>query len=397
MMGQNGILAVICACIGMGMGAAYAEIPEEVTVGGVFDITGNWATEGEEGKTAAQLAILDFNRYLEDIGADWRMKMRVEDAQALGSVAFDKVTTLHGSGINILLGMAFSSHLSLSAGYIESNNMLALSCCSQAGNLEIDDNIFRLVPNDNNQAPAVNAMIEDAGIEVLVMVTRGDTWGDGIRDTLIDIYDGTAVEGFRYHTDAIDFSSEISLLDEQLGELIDEHGADKVGVFYVGTDEFLLMVQQMRFYDNVDDVRWFSTNTQASSIELVQDDDALAFTETTMFTATRQQVGTANHLTAYVDALLYDTYGRNASPYSYAAYDSVWLLGTAILQTESTETDDLVGAMPLVAERMLGASGPLRLTDEGDLAHASYVVMQIRNGEWVQDATYDPITQSIVR
>ncbi|MCE2509123.1 MAG: ABC transporter substrate-binding protein [Nitrosopumilaceae archaeon] len=205
----------------MGAGAAYAEIPDEVVVGGVFDITGNWATEGEEGKTAAQLAILDFNEYLEDIGADWRMKMRVEDAQAIGSVAFDKVQTLHGSGINILLGMAFSSPLSLSTGYIESNNMLALSCCSQAGNLAVDDNIFRLVPNDNNQAPAVNAMIEDSGIEVLVMVTRGDTWGDGIRDTLAGIYDGTIVAGFRYNPDAIDFSAEISLLDKQLGELVD--------------------------------------------------------------------------------------------------------------------------------------------------------------------------------
>ena len=46
---------------------------------------------------------------------------------------------------------------------------------------------------------------------------------------------------------------------------------------------------------------------------------------------------------------------------------------------------------------MIGTSGPLRLTAEGDLAHASYVVMQIRNGEWVQDATYDPITRFIVR
>ena len=29
-----------------------------------------------------------------------------------------------------------------------------------------------------------------------------------------------------------------------------------------------------------------------------------------------------NHITVYVD-ILHDTYGRNASPYSYAAYDSV--------------------------------------------------------------------------
>lgn len=387
----------MCACIGMGAGAAYAEIPDEVTVGGVFDITGSWAAEGEEGKTAAQLAILDFNKYLEDIGADWRMTMRVEDAQAIGSVAFDKVQTLYGTGIDILLGMAFTSHISLSASYVESNDILIISCCSQVDTLAIDDSVFRLVPSDGNQTPAVNAMIEDAGIEVLVLVTRGDIWGDGIRNTLSEIYNGTLVDGFRYNPDAIDFSVEVSVLDAQLGELVDEHGADKVGVLYVGTDQFLLMIQQMRFYENVDNVRWFSTNTQATSIELVQNEDALEFAEATMFTATRQQAGVANHITAYVDRLLYETYGRNPSPYSYAAYDSVWLLGNTILQTGSTETDDLVKAVPLVAERMIGAAGPLRLTDEGDLASASYTIMQIRDGEWVQDAVYDPITQSIVR
>ena len=69
-------------------------------------------------------------------------------------------------------------------------------------------------------------------------------------------------------------------------------------------------------------------------------DHALVSAETTMLIATRQPVGTANHITAYADALLYDTCGRSTSPYS-AVYYSVWLLGTAILQTESTETDDL--------------------------------------------------------
>lgn len=52
--------------------------------------------------------------------------------------------------------------------------------------------------------------------------------------------------------------------------------------------------------------------------------------------------------------------------------------------------------MPL-DERMSGASGPLRPADGGDLAHASYVAMQIRNEEWVQDTAHDPITRSTMR
>lgn len=49
--------------------------------------------------------------------------------------------------------------------------------------------------------------------------------------------------------------------------------------------------------------------------------------------------------------------------------------------------------MPLDG-RMIGVSAPLRLADGGNLAYASYVAVQIRNGEWVQDTAHDPITRS---
>ena len=391
------VIIAACLSIGLGAGAAHAEIPEEVVIGGVFDITGNWAAEGEAGKNAAELAIMDFNKYLENIGADWSMSMRVEDSQATGSVALDKVQTLRGQGINILVGMAFSSHLSLTASYVDANNMLVLSCCSQAGNLAIDDNMFRMTPNDDNQAPAVNAMLEDAGIEVMVLVTRGDTWGDGMRDTVSEIFNGTIVDGFRYNPDAIDFSTEVALLDENIGALIEEHGAEKIGVLYVGVDEFLLIVEQMKYYTNVKEVRWFATNTQASSTLLLQDEVTINFANDIMLTATLQSAGEANHITAHVNTEMNDAYGRSPSSYALSAYDSVWVLGNAILQTNSIEVDGLVNAIPMVAEHMIGASGPLYLTEAGDRAHAEYMIMQVQDGQWIQEAQYDPVTQSVMR
>ena len=322
--------------------------------------------------------------------------VRVEDAQSLGSVAFEKVQTLRGVGVDILLGMAFSSHLQLAASYVNDNNMLVISHGSQAANLAIDDNMFRLVPNDGNQALAVAAMIEDAGVEVLLFVTRNDVWGEGLRDSVVEIYDGTIVEGIRYSPDANEFSAEVSIIDEIIGELVAEHGADKVGVLYIGTDEFVSIIQQMRFYENVDDVRWFTTNTHASK-QIVLQDDLVDFVEKTMLTATLTKSAESNHITEHVKTFVNDTYGENPNVYSYGAYDSVWLLGSAILQANSAEVDDLIVALPLVAEHMIGAGGPLRLTDKGDLAHAEYDILQVRNGEWVFDAEFDSASGSIIR
>ena len=399
-MNTNIVFAAVAACVAslaMGAGAAHAEIPDEVEVGGIFDITGSWAAEGEASKNAAVQAVADFNEYLEGIGADWSMTMKVEDAQAQGSVAFDKLTALRGTGISLVLGMGFSSHITLATSYIEQNDILVISHASQALNLATDDSVFRLVPNDGNQAFAIDAMLDDANIEVLVLVTRADAWGDGLRNSMTEMFDGTVAEGIRYDIPAKDLSAEVSLLDEEVGELIEQHGADKIGVLFVGVDEFVLMIEQMAFYENVKNVRWFGSNTQGQNAELIQNEAALEFTEATMFTATRQQLGTTNHITAHVDTFMNNTYGYDPTTYTYAAYDSVWLLGSTILQTGSTDTDTLTAAIPLVAQHMVGAAGQLLLTEHGDLVPASYDIRQIRDGGWVDIAVYDPATRSITR
>lgn len=388
-------LAVLAAGMLSGTGPAYAQVPETVRIGGVFDVTGNWSLEGEEGKTAAEFAVEDFNRYLTAMGQDWSFEMLVEDAQANASVALDKIQTLKGTGIDLLVGVGFSSHIQLAKSYIDSNNMLAISHGSQAANLAIDDSIFRLRPDDSNQAPVINAMLKDAGIEVLATVNRDDTWGNGLKDGVLDIFDGDTVELLSYPPDAIDFSVEVSILDEDLGKLIDKYGADKVGVLYVGTQEFLQIVQQANPYENIPKVRWFGSNTQSSSTDLVEDPFALKFTQRTQFTAVRA-VSEDNSIRQSLDARIMEKYDRATSPYSYSAYDSVWLLGTAILHTQSTDVATLTAAIPLVANHTLGSIGPLELNAAGDLAGSTYQVWKVVNGQWVKYANYNSATMSLV-
>ena len=70
---------LLIAVLSLFMGASVVYADDTVTIGGVFNISG-WA-EGERSKTAAEFAVDDFNEYLDMIGADWNLKMRVEDTQ----------------------------------------------------------------------------------------------------------------------------------------------------------------------------------------------------------------------------------------------------------------------------------------------------------------------------
>lgn len=388
-------LAVAAACLVPGVAAA--QIPDEVKIGGIFEVSGSWSSEGEQAKTAAEFAIEDFNGYLRGIGAGWSMSMQVEDAQGSPSVVQEKIHTLHGINIDMLVGMAFSNHIHLSKSYIDKNHILVISHAAQAENLAIDDSVFRLVPHDGNQSPAVGAVIRDAGVEVLVTVSRADTWGDGLRDGIASSFGGEVIKLIRYDAVATDFSVSVSVLDTEIRGLIDEHGADKVGVLYIGNDEFLTMIQQMKFYENVHKVRWFGTTTQANAEYFVEDPVAREFANQTAFTATRYGESEGNEIRRALDERFVAKYNSTASSYGYAAYDSVWLLGLAILQTQSVDTETLANAIPLVAEHMLGAVGPLALTDAGDLASFAFEAWQVRDGAWAKYGEYDPESMTILR
>ena len=383
--------------VSLAMGVAAADIPEEVKIGGIFEVSGSWSSEGEQAKTAAEFAIADLNEYLGSLGADWFMSMQVEDAQGSPAVVQEKIQSLYGIGIDKIIGMAFSGHIQVSKSYIDNNGIIIISHAAQSKNLAIVDSVFRLVPHDGYQTPAIAAVIEDAGIEVLVTVNRADTWGDGLRDGVISHFDGEVVDLIRYDTVATDFSVSVWLLDDELQRLIDQYGADKVGVLYIGNDEFLTMIHQMRLYENIPMVRWFSTNTQANAEYFTVGPVARDFATQTEFTVTRYVKSDDNTIRQHLDKRFIEKYNSTASPYGYAAYDSVWLLGLAILQAQSADTQMLTDAIPLVAEHTLGAAGPLVLTDEGDLATFAFEAWQFRNGTWVKYGDYDPNSMAIVR
>ena len=398
---NNTVLTILVASVVVGavtgVASAHEGIPDVVKIGGLFDISGDWSLEGEEAKSAAELAVDDFNEYLAAIGADWTLEMRVEDAQANASVAQDKISSFKGSAIDLLVGVGYSSHIQLAKSYIDRSNILVISHASQAANLAVDDTIFRLVPNDSNQSPAVNAMLEDAGIEVLATVIRNDPWGNGLKLGIAEIFEGEIVELSNYDPQGFDFSVTASYINDEIPKLVEEHGADKVGILYVGSGEFEILVQQMDPHDNVDKVRWFSTNTQAQRVtDLIDDDQFREFYEATNFTAVRTTLGGGNHLAEYVDNFVYEKYNRTAAfGYTYPSYDSVWLLGTSILQAQTTDVNVLTEVVPLVASRSLGSAGPLELSEVGDLVQSTYEVWRVVDGEWVRIAGYDQVTQSL--
>ncbi len=410
--GIAGILIVIGIAFGvLGSDTAPTETSElpdtveeisglsgEVKIGLILPLTGDLATHGLENLEGSKYGVVEFNKHLEEIDAPWHLKMVSEDSATSPVIALEKLTALNAKGIGIVVGPETSSNIRNIKGYSDSNNMLLVSCCSSAPALAIpNDSVFRLVPDDTNQGTAISKLIQHEGIEVLIPVWRGDTWGDGLSEASTGSFvdrGGQIDEGIRYNPESPEFSASTSLLAEKVRGYVEEYGADKVAVLFLGFAEILQFTQSASQHDILDDVRWFGPGANTKEHRLIDDPIGLEFSTSVQFT-TVQFAASKNPIYDKVQAHLTETLGTEPNTFVHSSYDAVWLIGLAMLETQSTDVSTIKAIFPEIAENYSGAIGATKLNEAGDLAQADYEVWGIRGGEWVLLGKYTQSDDSI--
>ncbi|MCH6586638.1 MAG: ABC transporter substrate-binding protein [Thaumarchaeota archaeon] len=375
-----------------------SELSGVVNIGLILPLSGDLATHGLENLEGSKLGVVEFNKHLEEIGAPWTLKMTSEDSATNPVIALEKLTSLNAKGIKIIVGPETSSNIRNMKGYSDSNNMLLVSCCSSAPALAIpNDSVYRLVPDDSNQGTALSKLIQHEGIEVLVPVWRGDTWGDGLSAATTSSFvqrGGIIDEGIRYNPESPEFSASTSLLAEKVQGYVDEYGKDKVGIVFLGFAEILQFIQSASQHEILDDVRWFGPGANTKEHRLIDDPIGLEFSTNVQFT-TVQFAASKNPIYDKVQAHLTETLGTEPNTFVHSSYDAVWIIGLAMLETQSTDVTTIKSVISDIAENYSGAIGPTILNEAGDLAQADYEIWGIRGGEWILLGQYTQSTDSI--
>ena len=378
--------------------AQTSQLEGEVTIGLILPLTGDLATHGKENLEGSKLGVSDFNAHMEELGEPWHLKMVSEDSATNPVMALEKLTSLNAKGIGVVIGPETSSNIRNIMGYANAHNMLLISCCSSAPALAIpDDSVYRLVPNDSNQGTALAKLLRNEGIEVMVPVWRGDTWGDGLQEAAADSFrmrGGIVDEGIRYNPEIPEFSASTSLLSQTVQEHIDEHGAGQVAVLFLGFAEILQFMQSASEHGPLDDIRWFGPGANTKEHKLIDDPIGLEFSTAIQFT-TVQVAASKSQVYERVQAYLTETLGTTPNTFVHSSYDAPWLVGLSMLATQSDDVTDIKAVFSEVAAEYHGAIGNTKLNAAGDLAQANYEVWGIRGGEWVLLGQYNYADDSI--
>jgi len=372
----------------------------EIPIGALLCLTGDLATYGMREKVAVELAVDDFNEYLAAVGANFTLKLLVEDTETKPDVALTKLQSLAARGVKAIVGPLSSGELKNIKGYADSNNIVVVSQSSTSEELSIpDDFVFRLVTSDNPQGRGLAKLMFDKGIRHVIMMYRGDTYGVGLADVIADTftsYGGSIIDRIMYNPDATSFSAELASLNTKVAQAVQQFGADKVAIELVSFEEAAQVLLQANDYPTLLGVEWFACDGTAQSSRIAEQAGAQAAAVglySTIFAMkfTDKWANLRERIIAEI--------GEEPDTYAYIAYDCLWIIGLSILGTNVYSGQAIKDALPSVADSYFGASGWTQLNAAGDRAPEEYdvfvVVPKGTGFDWEKAATYNYASNSV--
>jgi len=349
-------------------------------IGFLFPVSGDFSSHGNENMIAANMALEDFNGYLKEKGATWRLDAKMSDSQTSPEKSLQVVKDFHDQGIQIIIGPQTSAELSLIKPYADVNGMLILSPSSTAPSLALKDNIYRLAPVDTNQGRALSEILRQEGIQSVLLLTRADTWGNDLAESITDSFDGTT-RMIPYNPNTPFYEKTTSFLLTNLNKQLEKYDNEQVAIIMLGFAESREFMNQAAKHPEFSNVLWFGSDSNANEKKITDDPVTLNFAKKVDFRAV-QFAPSENTIKDNVETRITEITGGMPSSYSFSSYDAVWVIGKSIEKTNSDDPTIIGEALRDVSANHKGALGSFVLNEAGDLDSGSYDVWSIVEDEW---------------
>lgn len=362
-----------------------------VMIGHLVPITGGLSQFGADGKAAVDIAVDDYNEYLDEQGVEWDIGVIHDDTESVTTGILDRLIELEEQGVKVVIGPYTSANVSALSEYAEANRIVMISPSSSAPQLAIaDDGIFRIPPDDRHRATTLGQIMADAGIQSLVVINRDDTWGNGMYEAVKETLeqDGKSVaEPIIYEPDT-SVEQHVSLLANMVQDIVSQSGTTGIGVLVAGFDETPNILEEASNYSVLADVKWFCPDTFTAGQQVIENAIAREFAINVEFTCLELDTS-STPIRADITSRLEAVLGQAPGPFAHFSYDGLLIAAGAILETKGLDADEISEVIPKVASMSNGSTGNTMLNESGDRVSASFKVQSVEGGQWVDGTTYE--------
>ncbi len=345
----------------------------------------------------------DLNAYASSLGLDVGFEFVILNAEGQAGKHLELVQKLRNENVRIFIGAGWSSQGCSSLSYTNSNKMLMISPSSTSPTLAIaNDRFFRICPADTAMPPALADAIWSYGIREVIVIQRGDSWGDGMINQFTPLFTangGVVSEVVRYPAETTDFCPALMEARTLGEEAIARMGGDasKVGVLLLAFDEAAQILKQVSQCEILYNLVWFGADSTAQSTDIIRD-SPLEANHLKLFSLLPQNPSNSTKYTALA-ARYEEATHEGFTVYRAYLYDAAWVLAKSIIETGSDNATRVAEALPSVCENHYGATGWCRLNEYGDRAPPTFGIWYYAPGATtpsvcLQAGTYNPDTRS---
>ncbi len=353
-----------------------------IKIGALLPLTGDLATFGKTNKEAVLLAAEDFNKYLEQKGANWRIEIQVVDTATDPATAKDRFDALYQRGVKFFVGPMTSAELSQIVNLIQQGyKAVVISQSSTAPSLALKDTVFRFPPPDEFQGKVLAKLYQADGVTHVIIVYRNDDWGSGLAGFVEQYFTeagGTVVDKIPYDPQAANFANVVEQIKNDVENLLGQGiPAEKIGVELIAFEEAANILELANNYDVLKQVEWYGSDGTALSQTVIQSPGAAEFAVTVKWKNT--VTFSVADRTGEVFCKLKEKIGYTPDPYSMIAYDAVWVLALAIEKAggPGASVDAVAQAIPQVLQEYVGVFGKIVLNQFGDRAGSDYGIFEV--------------------
>ncbi len=374
-----------------------------VTFGALLPLTGPDAAEGSMARSAIGCALYDVNTYMQQIGSPLRFECVIRDMQSNAAACLQQTMELNSQGIHILLGGPYNSdELAAIKTYLDTHNIIILNAYSTSPSLSVaGDAIFRLLPDDQQQAAGTVAMLKHDSVSMILPVYVNDLYGSGLWQQIktgFEAAGGFTSPGISFAPGTTDFTSSISTLNTLVSQAVSQYGAGKTRVVLITGEETVPIFTLADTYPQLKSVRWIGTDGSACQNDIVANTSAAQFAVAVHFLASVYEVGMnlqGNYTSQVQDIITYISQetGLNPNSNTFNVYDAVKILALAYQSVRNEDASAYKVAIPQICRNYF--TGPLtsrELNNAGDIAKPVYGFWGVvQNGsfyEWKLGAHY---------
>ena len=295
-----------------------------------------------------------------------------------------------GDGPSMYVGPSTSGNTKRVLDYANANGIVLVSPSATAPSLSIEgDNLFRLAPDDSRQGLVLANVIgrdlaaagEGAAAGVVVVAARDDAWGRDLNRTAAERLAALGLD-----TVPIRFSerADWQSVAQRLNSAIDSaaSGRGPAAVLFIGLAPDFRAIAPLAG----DALPWYAPDSIAASRDVAGDAAASAFADRVNLTATLFNAP-ANAEQDRVRSALAKSGVSGLRTYDYSTYDSVSVLGEAIIDAWGSagggDAADVAAALPRAAAAYEGTLGDIELNSRGDLRSPNdYALWTMEDDAW---------------